>query len=60
MLTFKVACTSKDVLSWFILAKCSFYVKYILGEGSKVCGKFICVSLYICLHVHRHYWKTLR
>lgn len=60
MLTFKVTFTSKDVLNLFLLAKCSFYMKYIWGEGLKVCGKCICVCLYTRLHVHRHYWNTLK
>lgn len=47
MLTFKVTCTSKDVLNLFILAKCSFYVKYILGEGFKVCDQFMCVFIHM-------------
>ena len=51
MLTFKVTFTSKDVLNLFLLAKCSFYMKYILGEGFKVCGKFIGVCLYTYVYM---------
>lgn len=38
MLTFKVTFTLQRCLNLFLLAKCSFYMKYIWGEGLKVLG----------------------